>query len=586
MGIPLGRVPIKGGELPLNLIKTIERAEKSQWRAINSFGFGSTAEGAALVESYYDLLSAHVKKQFRSRSRSLPEPLWLVLKGLDPDKLAVAVLTALMHAIWLRKPKERSPALKAELLIGRAIRRECLHRELLQSDRELLKKVKKAAAREPDLRRREREVERIMKAAAFRAREWSDGDLAVAGNWALEAVVCALPEVFKLDKGGAPLIFEEAVLPAAALAEAALLKHPVFSPHTAPPKPWTRWENEDGATFVRNARSENAIKLAMRKGTMAAHVDGINSLQAVAWTINERVLKVIEKLDPSDEVLKLKGRSGRGLGGEELLKRDIETARQLAGAPFWTPMNCDWRGRAYTLPHFGFWREDRVRALFLFNDGQPIGIRGLYWLKLHVANCGDFDKISKRPLDERVGWTEAHITKILRVATQPTTSTWWREADQPFQFLAACFELAAALAVGPAFVTRLPIGFDGSANGAQHLAAMTRAEDEGALVNLIPQAEPSDLYGVIADKLKERLKKRYHKYARLCLSWGIDRKLVKRPTMTFPYSATQVGMRKQLIEVLQERGISARLQGGHWLAGQVWPQSKMSWSVQHPQWTS
>jgi hypothetical protein len=116
----------------LNLIKTIERAEKSQWRAINSFGFGSTAEGATLVESYYDLLSAHVKKQFRSRSRSLPEPLWLVLKGLDPDKLAVAILTALMHAIWLRKPKERSPALKAALLIGRAIRLECLHRELLQ----------------------------------------------------------------------------------------------------------------------------------------------------------------------------------------------------------------------------------------------------------------------------------------------------------------------------------------------------------------------------------------------------------------------------------------------------------------------
>jgi DNA-directed RNA polymerase len=553
----------------LNLIKTIERAEKSQWRAINSFGFGLTIEGAALVESHYDLLSAHVKKQFRSRPRSLPEPLWLVIKGLDPDKLSVAVLRALMHSIWLRKPKERSPALKATLLIGRAIRRECLHRKLLRSDPGLLKKVEKAAAREPDLRRRERMVERMMKAASFKTREWTDRDLAVAGNWALETVLCALPEVFILGKGGAPLIYEEAVLPAAALAEAVLLKHPIYSPHTTPPKPWTGWENEDGATFVRNARSENDIKLAMRKKTMARHVDGINNLQAVAWTINERVSEVIEALDPCDKVLKLKGKSGRGVGGEELLKRDMETARQLCGAPFWTPMNCDWRGRAYTLPHFGFWREDRVRALFLFNDSQPIGIRGLYWLKLHVANCGDFGKISKRPLDERVRWTEANISKILRVATQPDNFKWWREAKQSFQFLAACFELATALAVGPAFLTRLPIGFDGSANGTQHLAAMTRAENEGRLVNLIPQAEPSDLYGVIADKLNDQLRKRFHRYANLCLSWDIDRDLVKRPTMTHPYSATRVGMREQLEEELKGRGISPDFKAVHWLAGQV-----------------
>jgi hypothetical protein len=71
---------------------------------------------------------------------------------------------------------------------------------------------------------------------------------------------------------------------------------------------------------------------------------------------------------------------------------------------------------------------------------------------------------------------------------------------------------------------------------------------------------------VIADKLNERLRKRYHRYAKLCLSWGIDRALVKRPTMTHPYSATQVGMREQLIEVLKGRGISPDFKAAHWLA--------------------
>ena len=555
--------------------KTIKRAEKEEWRILKAHGYGSTAEGTALVERYFNPLAAHIKKQFvgKSRPHSLAKPLWLVLKELDPDKLAVAVLTAFGHSIWLRGPKERSSSLKSQLCIGRSIRRECLHHELLQSDRELLKKATKAAERYPDMRRREWVVERMMAAARFKSREWTERQLAEAGNWGMESVVTALAEVYTLDERGAPMIFQHAVDSAWEVFQSVLLRHPIYSPCKSPPYPWTSWENEDGATFVRNARSVSAIKAALRKGTMAQHVDGINRLQSVPWIINERVLDVLNTLDPSDPVLKLKGRSGRGIGGEELFKNDIETARQLAGARFWTPYNIDWRGRAHTLSHFGFWREDRVRSLFLFADGLPIDTRGLYWLKLHVANTGDFGKISKRPLDERVQWTDANISKIQAVATQPIMNPWWREADQPFQFLAACCELETALRVGPTHITRLPIGFDGSANGVQHLAAMMRAENEGALVNLTPQPEPTDLYGRIAQDLNERLEslgRRDNSHAELCRSWGLDRKLTKKPTMTFPYSATPVGMREQITEVLEERGIPVDFKAAHWLAGQIY----------------
>jgi Autographiviridae RNA polymerase len=554
--------------------KTIKRAEKEEWRILKAHGYGSTAEGTALVERYFNPLAAHIKKQFdgKSRPHSLAEPLWLVLKELDPDKLAVAVLTAFVHSIWLRGPKERSSSLKSQLCIGRSIRRECLHQKLLQSDRELHKKATKAAERYPDIQRRDRAVERILAAACFKFREWSERQLAEAGNWGMESVVTALPAVYMLNRNGAPMIFEEAVESAWEISQALLLRHPIYSPHKSHPHPWTSWENEDGATFVRNARSVSAHKIALRKETMAQHVDGVNRLQSVPWIINERILEVLNALDPSDPVLKLKGRSGRGIGGEELFKNDIETARQLAGARFWTPYNIDWRGRAHTLSHFGFWREDRVRSLFLFADGLPINTRGLYWLKLHVANTGDFDKISKRSLDERVQWTDANIDRILGVAAHPDMTTWWREADQPFQFLAACCELETALRVGPTYVTRLPIGFDGSANGVQHMAAMMRAEKEGALVNLTPQSEPTDLYGIIAENLNERLESlgRYDNYARFCRSWGVDRNLTKKPTMTFPYSATHVGMREQITEVLEERGIPVDFKAACWLAGQIY----------------
>jgi DNA-directed RNA polymerase len=74
-----------------------------------------------------------------------------------------------------------------------------------------------------------------------------------------------------------------------------------------------------------------------------------------------------------------------------LLDQDRATANTLAEyRRFWTPMNLDWRGRVYSVPHFSYSREDYVRGLFLFADGEPIGEEGLYWLKVHCANCGDF----------------------------------------------------------------------------------------------------------------------------------------------------------------------------------------------------
>jgi len=60
------------------------------------------------------------------------------------------------------------------------------------------------------------------------------------------------------------------------------------------------------------------------------------------------------------------------LGDRVLFAEDMITAETLKG-PFYTPMNCDWRGRVYALSHFNFQREDRVRALFLFANGEPIG---------------------------------------------------------------------------------------------------------------------------------------------------------------------------------------------------------------------
>jgi DNA-directed RNA polymerase len=327
---------------------------------------------------------------------------------------------------------------------------------------------------------------------------------------------------------------------------------------------------------------------AIADGSMQPFLDAVNAVQAVPWKINQRVLGVIrgciergievgkslprptdvampphekqwDAMDEGEQRL-WKYRAGqvkhknRVLKSERLLvTEDMQTAEQLAQFErFYTPVNCDWRGRVYPMSHFNFQRDDRVRALFLFADGAPIGTEGLYWLKVHLANCGDFDKISKRPLEERVAWVDQNISRVIDTAWFPMRELWWTGADKPFLFLAACMELNAALEQGQEYVTHLPVSFDGSCSGLQHLCAMTRAP-EGIEVNLAPSEQPRDVYQAVADRVRERVEAdvdvaEVSQYAQLWLKHGIDRKLVKRNVMTFAYSSKKFGMGKQHME--------------------------------------
>jgi DNA-directed RNA polymerase, mitochondrial len=331
---------------------------------------------------------------------------------------------------------------------------------------------------------------------------------------------------------------------------------------------------------------------------MQPALDAVNTLRSVAFKINTRVLEVLEQC--ADRGIKVKGlvpanlkrapkpnafaweamepsqqgrfhaknaevdKRNRGhLSDRLLFAEDMKTAyAMLEHRRFYTPMNCDWRGRVYGLSHFNFQREDRVRALFLFADGEPIGAEGLEWLKVHTANCGDFSvtvsgvtgKISKRPLKERREWCDENFHVITSIALDPLVRTEWMDADKPFLFLAACFELSAAWAQGSSYITQLPISFDGSCSGLQHLSAMTRAE-EGSLVNLTPSQLPQDVYQLIADDAWEAMAadEEHADLAKLFLDWeGDRRKAAKRNVMTFAYSSKKFGMAaQQQVDLIQ-----------------------------------
>lgn len=52
----------------------------------------------------------------------------------------------------------------------------------------------------------------------------------------------------------------------------------------------------------------------------------------------------------------------------------------------------------------------------MFEEAKPLGVRGLRWLKIHLANLFGYDKAN---FDERVNWVEEHLPDIYDSAEKP-----------------------------------------------------------------------------------------------------------------------------------------------------------------------
>lgn len=225
------------------------------------------------------------------------------------------------------------------------------------------------------------------------------------------------------------------------------------------------------------------------------------------------------------------------------------------------PHNMDFRGRAYPMhPYLNHLGSDFCRSLLTFADAKPIGDRGLRWMFIHIANlCG----ANKMSLDAREDFGRSSLDAILDSARNPVNgSRWWAGAENPYQCLATCFEIADALDSGnPAnHASSIPIHQDGSCNGLQHYAALSRDEEGARSVNLLPCDAPFDVYSRVANFVAEEVERHakdvfspFHSEAKNLVG-EVDRKLVKQTVMTSVYGVTFVGARQQIASRLKERG--------------------------------
>lgn len=227
------------------------------------------------------------------------------------------------------------------------------------------------------------------------------------------------------------------------------------------------------------------------------------------------------------------------------------------------PHNVDFRGRAYTMhPHLNHLGADHCRGLLTFADPRPLGEHGLRWLFIQAANLFA-NGVDKYAMDAREAYMRENVELILDSANDPLHGRrWWCSAEDPWQFLACCFEIRDALnSPDPSqFLSRLPCHQDGSCNGLQHYAALGRDEMGGRSVNILPADRPADVYSGIAELVREQVlldAQSDHidrsRLAKLLLE-HVDRKLVKQTVMTSVYGVTYVGARQQIQNRLKERG--------------------------------
>ena len=177
-----------------------------------------------------------------------------------------------------------------------------------------------------------------------------------------------------------------------------LERQTVHLPSLTQPEPWV-----SSRQLVSNAHvplvsskfwnDDKKVQAAIDSGTMAESIRALNAAQNTGYRVNGFVLDVVQAC--YDQDIDVKGLpmfiEGDFENHVEIEKRnkaienervsydlDVAIARQFAGAPFWTPMRFDYRGRLYNLSRFNFQKNKVIRGLFEFHRGEVLNADGLY----------------------------------------------------------------------------------------------------------------------------------------------------------------------------------------------------------------
>lgn len=546
-------VPLHQGALELEMFasrrsalrKSVNRARKEGTESTTSYGSKFIREGVEPLALYLkELLTGK-----RRGPRSIPQKR---LACLSADKIAWLSLTTALNEMCTPLP-----LMNLAMAVGETIQREA--------------KAFQGEKHEP----------------------WEDDDTHHVGIFLIDAIIDRLGylEAYDERKGKKSTKYicvrESALDTIMQHLRNEAFRHPMYLPMVEVPKKWTR--PIGGGYLTESTEPLHLVKMILPEmranyhEELASHnLDAIytalNAIQETAWSINERILQVVnfamaEKWERADlptaelQPLPAKPTDPEGIKNwkrqtweikkenKQLASAKIRTTGAIAVAEkflhepqIYFPHQLDLCGRAYPVPQgLNPQGNDLERGLLRFAKGKVLGTeRAAHWLAVHGANLWARDGIDKEPFDLREAWVRKHQSDILKSAYSPLECIWWTAAKNPWQFLAFCFEWSGYHAQGITHESFLPVSIDGACNGLQHYAAILRDEEGGRAVNLIPSDKPNDIYQTVADKTTRKLVGDPTEIAKKWLEFGVSRELTKKPVMTTAYGISLWSCKKQV----------------------------------------
>ena len=385
------------------------------------------------------------------------------------------------------------------------------------------------------------------------------------------------------------------------------LLSPAYAPMVCTPKDWTSPFSGGYLTkrigFIKTSNKNIASEIAYHD--MKQEYSCVNALQNTQWCVNKKVLdtmkrawelnwsvgsmpdrteatippcpapKGMKKKDMDEEMYK-KFIDWKTIASEcyaENVRRKskiLQFIRTLSMAEKYSkydglyfPYQVDFRGRKYTVSSFLTPQgTEYAKALLTFANALPIeNQEQANWLAIHGANCAGVDKLT---LDERIEWVEENTENIINSAKHELDCGFWKQADDPWLFLAFCYEWAGFKKQGFGYKSSLPVALDGSNNGLQHYSAMLRCKIGGKATNLMHTKEPQDIYQDVADCVLREVRKEMEDGDEMAEKWLnsglINRKMTKRPVMVVPYGGTRFSCRSYVEEYVRE----AIYDGANW----------------------
>lgn len=358
------------------------------------------------------------------------------------------------------------------------------------------------------------------------------------------------------------------------------LLRPRHLPMLVPPY---SWKADAAGGYVRNrtalvSKATPAHKRSLANADLSRVHDGISAIDRTAWRINKPLLELVQRVwtegggevsiprqddlplppmipaQDEDERRRMKRerrkihQANERLGAErEEFHLKMQVAGQMAKhGRFYMPHQLDFRSRGYPVPkHLNHQGDDLCRGVLEFAEARPMSARGLWWLKVHAANCYGIDKV---PFGQRVDWVNANVAAMTEAVEYPDKRDWWKQADKPWQFLAACHAI-----VSPEAADHLPVQLDGTCNGLQHYSALGRDRVGAESVNMMPANAPRDPYAAVAAGVARLNEEQTHELAGRLASL-ISRPIVKQTTLSSYYGVTESGARTQVLARLKEAG--------------------------------